>query len=152
MRVHNNGNVGVGTATPSATAILELASTTKGFAPPRMTTTQRLAMGTIQGLFVFDITTQKLYCYNGSAWEAVGTGTVGSPPIEHRQTFAAAGGSQQFTLSSPYVVNGVNLKVFVNGSLQEPVTNYTEDTTTKFTIPAGLVGGETVTAIWTTWP
>jgi hypothetical protein len=39
----NNG-IGIGTATPNTAAILDLSSTTKGFAPPRLTTTQRNAI------------------------------------------------------------------------------------------------------------
>ncbi|MSU44783.1 hypothetical protein EXS45_01210, partial [Candidatus Nomurabacteria bacterium] len=40
MRILNSGSVGIGTASPAVTAILDLTSTTKGFLGPRMTTTQ----------------------------------------------------------------------------------------------------------------
>lgn len=64
--------VGVGIASPNAKAILDLTSTTMGFLPPRMTTTQRDAIGSPpEGLMVMNITTHKLNFYNGSAWEAV---------------------------------------------------------------------------------
>ncbi len=36
-------NVGIGTTTPAASAQLDVSSATKGFLPPRMTTTQRNA-------------------------------------------------------------------------------------------------------------
>jgi hypothetical protein len=50
-------------------AIFEVRSTTKGFLPPRMTTTQRDAIASpATGLVVYDSTTNKLQCYNGSTW------------------------------------------------------------------------------------
>jgi len=54
---------------PVASALLEMVSTTKGFLPPRMTTTQKNAIATpASGLVVYDTTTNKLCCYNGSTW------------------------------------------------------------------------------------
>ena len=59
-------------ATPAfahTSAILEGSSTTKGFLPPRMTTTQKNAIATpASGLIVYDETTNKLACYNGTTW------------------------------------------------------------------------------------
>jgi len=52
-----------------ASARLEVASTTQGFLPPRMTTTQKNAIATpASGLVVYDTTTNKLACYNGTTW------------------------------------------------------------------------------------
>ena len=67
------GAVSIGSgSTPSTKAILDLTSTTKGFLPPRMTTTQRDAITSVPaGLMVYNTTTNKLNFYNGSAWEAV---------------------------------------------------------------------------------
>ena len=72
MRIDNFGNVGIGT-NANARAILDLNSTTKGFLPPRMTTTQRdaIAAPIPAGLMVYNTTTNKLNFYNGTAWEAV---------------------------------------------------------------------------------
>ena len=62
-------NVGIGVAAPLASALLDVTSTTKGFLPPRMTTTQKNAIATpAAGLVVYDSTTNKLCCYNGSSW------------------------------------------------------------------------------------
>ena len=67
-----SGTVGFGTSTPSEKALLDLTSTTKGFLPPRMTTTQRDAITSVPaGLMIYNTTTNKLNFYNGSAWEAV---------------------------------------------------------------------------------
>lgn len=72
MRITSGGNVGIGTASPNASAILQTDSTTKGFLPPRMTTTQKNAIGTpAQGLMVFDTTLVKLCVYSGTAWETI---------------------------------------------------------------------------------
>ena len=61
--------IGGGTAAPVASAILQVDSTTKGFLPPRMTTTQKNAIASpASGLILYDSTTNKLCCYNGSTW------------------------------------------------------------------------------------
>jgi hypothetical protein len=53
----------------AASAKLEISSTTQGFLPPRMTTTQKNAIASpATGLVVYDSTTNKLQCYNGSTW------------------------------------------------------------------------------------
>jgi len=53
----------------NVTAVLQADSTTRGFLPPRMTTTQKNAIASpAAGLVVYDSTTNKLCCYNGSTW------------------------------------------------------------------------------------
>jgi len=76
MRIDSStGNVGIGTASPAATALLEVSGTAKGFLPPRMTTTQRDAISSpATGLTVYNTTTAALNVYNGTAWGAVGAG------------------------------------------------------------------------------
>jgi hypothetical protein len=67
----SNGGVRIASAygTTNASAQLEVVSTTKGFLPPVMTTTQKNAIATpAAGLVVYDSTTNKLCCYNGSTW------------------------------------------------------------------------------------
>ena len=56
----------------AASAILDVQSTTKGFLPPRMTTTQKNAIASpATGLMVFDTTLAKLCVYTGAAWETI---------------------------------------------------------------------------------
>jgi hypothetical protein len=58
--------------TEQTSAILQLESTTRGFLPPRMTTTQKNAITTpATGLVLYDTTLNKLAVYTGSAWETV---------------------------------------------------------------------------------
>ena len=58
--------------TNAASAILDVQSTTKGFLPPRMTTTQKNAIASpATGLMVFDTTLAKLCVYTGAAWETI---------------------------------------------------------------------------------
>lgn len=70
-RFVSGGSFGIGTTSPVASAKVEIVSTTQGLLPPRMTTTQREAISTpAEGLLVYDLTLHKLYCYDGSAWQA----------------------------------------------------------------------------------
>lgn len=68
-----SGTLIVGSASSIiASAQMEVVSTTKGFAPPRMTTTQKNAIVTpAEGLIVYDLTLHKLCVYTGSAWEII---------------------------------------------------------------------------------
>lgn len=70
---HVAGSTGIGIITTiDATAQLEIKSSTKGFLPPRMTTTERDAIVTpAEGLEIFNTTTKKKNFYNGTAWEVV---------------------------------------------------------------------------------
>jgi len=68
----NISGLGVGTTTPDSSSLLDVDSTTQGFLPPRMTTTQKNAISTpATGLMVFDTTLAKLAVYTGAGWEAV---------------------------------------------------------------------------------
>ncbi len=72
LRINRNGNVGIGTTSPSASALLDVSSTTQGLLPPRMTGVQRDAISSpAAGLMIYNTTTNKLNFYNGTAWEAV---------------------------------------------------------------------------------
>ena len=71
-RFHNNGTLVLGSTVNTASALLDLTSTTKGFLPPRMTTAERDLIGTpVGGLEIYNTTTNKKNFYNGSVWEVV---------------------------------------------------------------------------------
>jgi hypothetical protein len=62
-------NVGVSTATPDNSALLDLETTSLGLLPPRLTNTQMLAVTTpATGDLVFNSTYSTYYYYNGSFW------------------------------------------------------------------------------------
>jgi hypothetical protein len=69
-RLDVNGNFGVGTnASNNASAKVQVDSTTQGFLPPRMTTTQKTAIATpAAGLMVYDTTLNQMSYYNGTTW------------------------------------------------------------------------------------
>lgn len=61
--------VGIGTLTPNASAMLDISTTTKGLLAPRMTTAQKEAIVTpANGLMVYDTNLGKFNYYNGTAW------------------------------------------------------------------------------------
>lgn len=69
LSIKDDGQVLVGNIQSSAAgAIVQIDSTTQGFLPPRMTTTQVNAIEATAGLIVYDTSTNKLQCYNGSSW------------------------------------------------------------------------------------
>jgi hypothetical protein len=70
LRAGSQGiNISASNTTPDASAQLQVDSTTQGFLPPRMTTTQRDAISTpAAGLMVYNTTTNKAQCYNGTTW------------------------------------------------------------------------------------
>ena len=72
MRIDSSGNVGIGTNSPNASALLDAQSTTKGVRMPNMTTTQKNAIASpAAGLMIFDTTLAKLCVYTGSAWQTI---------------------------------------------------------------------------------
>lgn len=71
-RFSTSGNMLIGTTTDVPTSILTLSSTTKGFLPPKLTTTQKNAISSpATGLVLYDTTLNKLCVYTGSTWETV---------------------------------------------------------------------------------
>ncbi len=70
--IQRGGVTAIGTTSPNAAALLDISSTTRGFLPPRMTTTQRDAISTPPaGLMIYNTTTNKLNVRTASSWEAV---------------------------------------------------------------------------------
>jgi hypothetical protein len=71
----DSGAVGImkSTSTIPASAVFEIESTTKGFLPPRMTTTQRTAISSpATGLIVYQTdSVEGLYVYSGGSWKSL---------------------------------------------------------------------------------
>jgi uncharacterized protein (TIGR02145 family) len=76
VAINNNG------ATPDASAILDVSSTTKGFLPPRMNTSQRNAISSAaEGLLIYNTDSACLELWNGSEWYDICTGNSYTPPF-----------------------------------------------------------------------
>lgn len=74
---NTTGDVGIGTSSPQASALLDLTSTTKGFLPPRMTTAQRDAISpVVTGLVVYNTTINQLETYTGTRWNPLALGNA----------------------------------------------------------------------------
>lgn len=68
--------IGIGTTSPDASAVLDMTSTTQGVLIPRMTTVQRTAITSPAiGLQVYDTDTKAIWFYNGAAWMQGSGGT-----------------------------------------------------------------------------
>lgn len=126
-----SGSLGVGTSYPAASAVIDATSTTKGFLPPRMTTTQRNAIASpVAGLLIYNTTDNVYNFYTGTSWITLGsnastvggyapnTGTVASTiPVRDASgnipgnitgnapgTYGTSAGMQVFTTTSTFTV------------------------------------------------
>jgi len=72
VAIKSDGNVGIGTTSPTASALFEVASTTKGVLLPRMNTTQINAISSpAEGLTVYNTLLSTLCFFNGVSWQKV---------------------------------------------------------------------------------
>jgi hypothetical protein len=75
---YSQQNVGIGVATPDASAILDLTATDKGMLTPRMTTAQRTAIPSpATGLLVYDTDFSQFWYFDGTIWVPVSAGAQG---------------------------------------------------------------------------
>ena len=64
-----NAQIGIGTNTPNASAKLDVASTSKGFLPPRMDSTARNTIASpAAGLTIYNTSSKAFECFNGTGW------------------------------------------------------------------------------------
>lgn len=72
-------NVGIGTANPNPSSILEMQSDNQGLLIPRMTTAKRSAISNpVDGLMVYDIDSSCFYYFKAGAWSSLCGGGSGS--------------------------------------------------------------------------
>ncbi len=77
MVIATTGNVGIGTTTPTITALLELTSTSAGILIPRLTQAERDAINSpALWLLIFNTTAQQFEYWNGSQWIPLISGTT----------------------------------------------------------------------------
>lgn len=74
------GDMGVGTTTPDPNASLDLTSTTQGFLLPRMNLERMENINNpVEGLMVYNLSTQSICYYNGTGWVIATGPCAGSP-------------------------------------------------------------------------
>lgn len=130
----SNAQTGIGTPTPHASAKLEIASTEKGFLPPRMTNSQRTSIQSpATGLMVYQTDgTAGLYYYGGSGWIYIINSTTNVLPVANGGTgVTSSTGSGNVVLSSSPSIETPTIN---SGSTQYPsslVINPTTNATSK---------------------
>lgn len=95
FRINSSGQLSAGTINADASAAFDLFSTTRGFLPPRMSTTQRDAITSpASGLVIYNTTDNRLEHYNGTAWTAgAGSGDVSGPASSVDKSIALFSGT-----------------------------------------------------------
>jgi hypothetical protein len=118
LEVKQSNNVLIGTSTDVASSILTLSSTTKGFLPPVMSSTQRDAITSpATGLIVFNNDLKSLDFYGGSSWISDASTT-----ITNRQTASyTIALSDKGKLVEMNVATANNLTVPLNSSTAFPI-------------------------------
>ena len=94
--------IGSASSAPDASSILDIGSTTQGFLPPRMTTTQRNAISSpADGLRVYDTTLHASFQYQNGSWVQFTTGTLptGANPSATASDTAVNGSAATFMRS-----------------------------------------------------
>lgn len=148
--IAQGGNVGIGTTAPAATALLDVSSTSKGFLPPRMMTTQRDAITSpATGLMIFNTTNAAFEFYNGTAWSTVGA----AMPNGTIAAFASATcptGWSEYTAARGRFLRGIDPDGTNDTANRAPGNTQTDELkshTHTIHFPRSSVGSGTLTAI-----
>ena len=103
-------NVGIGTNTPNASAVLDVSATNKGVLIPRLTTTQRQAIvNPATGLLAFDTDKGAVMFFDGTAWRALSFVDENKTDPQSRssvQPALSAGFGTRVAISGNYAIIG----------------------------------------------
>lgn len=139
MRIDYLGNLGIGTSSPNANAILDVVSTTKAFMPPRMSTAQKNAIASpTAGMVVYDSDMKGISFYNGTAWttsnnKSVSTKTTNYTALQSDDVILGDATSGAITITLPTAV-GNSGEVFHIKKIDSSVNAVTVATTSSQTI------------------
>lgn len=101
-------NVGIGTSTPNASALLELQSTNKGLLLPRVVDTNTVA-SPAKGLVIYSTNANALFYYNGSSWQS--TANSGSGDLWYQYQDSVLITDKEYVIINP----NPNLKTPMSG-------------------------------------
>lgn len=112
-KVHNAQNIGIGTTSPKATALLDVQANNKGVLIPRLTTSQRNAIiNPERSLLVFDTDKGTIFFYDGTAWKGLSFTTENNvAPITRlaNDTKANTSFGNQVDVAGDYAIVGAKL-------------------------------------------
>lgn len=144
-------SINVGTATPVASAVFNMQSTTKGFLPPRMTSAQKTAISSpATGLMIFQTdVVPGIYMYNGTAWKKMAfdaaqsfgysyVTAVSNSTTNYNSTTYATGTQLNFASASGSLIS---MTVLSSKQLRNDVTAATATMTFAFTAVCSNVTG-----------
>ena len=116
-------------AAANASAMLDIRSTTRGFLPPRMTTTQRNAIASpATGLQVFDSTMNAMCEYNGTAWRVLSAGAQSVAASTATTTVNMSSGNVQnitLTASTTLTLSSATVGTYIMKLIQGGSGSYT---------------------------
>jgi len=127
---NSTNNVSIGTTTGAPSAILQASSTTKGFLPPRMNTSQMNAISSpASGLIVYNTDTLAHFYYNGSSWANMtgagggsGVTTTGTQTLTNKRITARYGST---TSSATPTINTDNYDTYELTAQAVDITSFT---------------------------
>ena len=162
ITVNTVGDVGIGTATPSSGAILDITATDGGLLIPRMTQVQRDAIGSpATGLLVYQTNnTPGFYYYNGTAWTNLSIDNLGNHTATQNvqlgtNWLSGDGGNEGLTISATGDI-GMGIASPINNlHLHEPSASFNymlfSNTDTGTTTTDGYVLGTLISEEAVVW-
>jgi hypothetical protein len=88
LAISVNAQIGIGTQTPSANAMLDVTSSNKGILLPRLSDTGKINNPT-EGLLIYNLSTKTPTFYNGKSWNSFSTASL--QPVGDSLTYSISG-------------------------------------------------------------